>query len=543
MSNNNILVVESNSMLRSNISHFLEEEGYKVHLAGNGKDGLKLFYEIHPILVLLDLMLPVMDGFEFLDHIKLEPTDPCAVIALTLRSSTKDVEKCFNYGVSGFLRKPINRSELKGLVKNSIVSKWIEQSLMGEINEHKQAEDELRELYTHNKLILTSISSILICVGSDDKITHWNSASEAIFSVPALGVIGKPFFECDIQWDWDKISECISTCRKERQPINVQDFPYTRPDKGNGFLNVTINPFVGQKATQPGFLLLGEEITGHKMLENEFNQAQKLKSIGQLASGVAHEINTPIQYIGDNMRFLKESFADLFNLLEEYKRFLDRAKSGDVSPELITNLETVIEDTDIQYLNKDVPAAITQSLEGIKRVTEIVKAMKEFSHPGEKEKTLIDINKSIESTITVARNEWKYVAEMKTNLDVGIPPIPCLPGEFNQVILNLIVNAADAIADVVGKETEEKGTITIETGQQDNQLEIRISDTGTGIPEEVRSSIFDPFFTTKEIGKGTGQGLSLAYSVVVEKHGGTITFDTEMGKGTTFIIHLPMGED
>jgi signal transduction histidine kinase len=165
--------------------------------------------------------------------------------------------------------------------------------------------------------------------------------------------------------------------------------------------------------------------------------------------------------------------------------------------------------------------------------------MKEFSHPGSKEKVLVDLNHAINSTITVARNEWKYVADMETDFDPSLPLILCQAGEFNQVILNLIVNAAHAIADVVGRGGPAKGTIRIQTKNAPEWAEIRVQDTGSGIPEGVRTRIFDPFFTTKEIGKGTGQGLAIARSVVVDKHGGTIHFETEAGKGSTFIIRLP----
>jgi signal transduction histidine kinase len=188
----------------------------------------------------------------------------------------------------------------------------------------------------------------------------------------------------------------------------------------------------------------------------------------------------------------------------------------------------------------EVPQAIQQSLQGIGRVTTIVRAMKEFSHPGSEEKSDTDLNRAIETTITVARNEWKYVAEVVTDFDPALPLVRCLPGEINQVILNLIVNAAHAIADVVENNGKSKGTITIRTRSQGDRVEIRVSDTGTGIPETIRAKIFDPFFTTKGVGKGTGQGLAIAHSVIVDKHGGTISCETEVGKGTTFVIRLPL---
>jgi signal transduction histidine kinase len=206
----------------------------------------------------------------------------------------------------------------------------------------------------------------------------------------------------------------------------------------------------------------------------------------------------------------------------------------------VAEVENVVKKTDLAYISEQIPAAIRESLQGIARVVEIVRAMREFSHPGVGEKTAIDINRAIESTITMARNEWKYVAEIEMDLDSGLPLVPCLPGEFNQAILNVLVNAAHAIADAGGNGANGKGLITVATRQAGDWVEIRIGDTGPGIPEEIRPRIFDLFFTTKEVGRGTGQGLAIAHNVIVEKHDGVITFETEVGKGTTFIIRLPL---
>jgi PAS domain S-box-containing protein len=281
------------------------------------------------------------------------------------------------------------------------------------------------------------------------------------------------------------------------------------------------------------------DITEGKVLRGQLLQAQKLESVGQLAAGIAHEINTPTQYIGDNVRFLKDAFQDLARLLASYEALLTAAKASTLSGEIIQEVTVAVERADPVYLLAEIPKAIEQTIEGVTRVSTLVSAMKEFSHPGTKEKTPLDLNRAIESTLTVARNEWKYVAELETEFDPALPLISCQPGEFNQVILNLIVNAAHAIADVTRKGGSEKGRIKVQTRNCENWVEIRIQDSGSGIPEKARARVFDPFFTTKEIGKGTGQGLAIARSVVVDKHGGTISFETEDGKGTTFIICLP----
>jgi len=276
------------------------------------------------------------------------------------------------------------------------------------------------------------------------------------------------------------------------------------------------------------------------MMEIQLRHAQKLESIGQLAAGIAHEINTPTQFVSDNARFLQEAFEDIGQLIEAHNHLVETAEKGSVPLEQITKAKELAEEIDLDYLLEEIPKAIGQSMDGLRRISKIVRAMKEFSHPGTEEKSPIDINVAIQSTIDVSRNEWKYHAEMVTDLAPDLPPVPCIPGEFNQVILNAIVNAAHAIADAAGDNPEERGTITLGTCQEGDWAKITISDTGTGIPEKIRAKIFDPFFTTKEVGKGTGQGLAIVYSAVVDKHGGTIDVESEMGKGTTFIIRLPL---
>ncbi|MFT4540414.1 MAG: signal transduction histidine kinase [Planctomycetota bacterium] len=274
-------------------------------------------------------------------------------------------------------------------------------------------------------------------------------------------------------------------------------------------------------------------------LNSQLSQAQKLESIGQLAAGIAHEINTPTQYVGDNTRFLQESFKDLTPTLKLASELANGSQTGPDKEGLATELKAALLDADVEYLDEEIPRAIEQSLEGIERVRKIVNSMKEFSHPGLDEMKPMDINHIIENTVTVTSNEWKYIAEMDLDLAPDLPIASCLPGELSQVFLNLIVNAVHAIADVVGEGENGKGTIYISTRHDQDTIEVRITDSGTGVPEAARESLFNPFFTTKEVGKGTGQGLSIAYGVVVKKHGGTIDFETEMGKGTTFIIRLP----
>jgi len=267
-----------------------------------------------------------------------------------------------------------------------------------------------------------------------------------------------------------------------------------------------------------------------------------MEAVGTLAAGIAHEINTPAQYVGGNLEFLEDAFGKMDSVIENGKRIIETAKTKGIVLSEESGTRGIRETSEIELIRREIPLAIKEAREGMARLTKIVSAMKEFAHPGKKEKTATDINEAIESTITVSKNEWKYVADLYTDLDPDIPLIPCQRDEFNQAFLNIIINASHAIADSIDKGGVTKGRINISTQLDGDWVEIRISDTGNGIPEKIRSRIFEPFFTTKEIGKGTGQGLAIVHSAIVDKHNGTVTFETESNKGTTFIIRLPMSE-
>jgi len=278
-----------------------------------------------------------------------------------------------------------------------------------------------------------------------------------------------------------------------------------------------------------------------KKLHHKLYQSQKLESIGTLAAGIAHEINTPIQFINDNTHFLSESFKGLLKIIGAYRELLKECDTGEKTSRAVTKAQEVETEVDLAYLEEEMPSAFEQTMDGLERVSTIVNAMKNFSHiSGDREKSKADINKAIESTITISRNEWKYVANLNTEFDSNLPLVNCYLADINQVVMNLIVNASHAIGDVVRETSGEQGTITVATHNEGDSVIISISDSGTGIPEEVRGKIFDPFFTTKDVGKGTGQGLAMAYSTIVEKHGGNLTCETEVGKGTTFHITLPI---
>lgn len=273
-------------------------------------------------------------------------------------------------------------------------------------------------------------------------------------------------------------------------------------------------------------------------VEDELRIAQRLEAVGQLAAGVAHEINTPIQYVGDSLHFLRSACDDIVPMLERIRTATDLAMKGEVR-ELQAAIEGAWEDADAEFLIEQIPKALDRTFDGIDRVTAIVKAMKAFAHPGTEDRAPADLNEALSNTLVVARNEYKYVADVDRQLQ-SLPPVVCSVGELNQVFLNLVVNAAHAISDAV--KDRERGTITVRSRTEGASVAIEIEDTGVGIPAELRERVFDPFFTTKPVGKGTGQGLTLARSIVT-KHGGTLTFDSIPGRGTKFVIRLPIGPD
>jgi len=399
-------------------------------------------------------------------------------------------------------------------------------AIMEDITRQKNVENQILTLNQRNQQLLDSIRTGLIVLDSDEQVIQWNTVSERLFGIPAETALNKQLLSLGILWDWALVATLILNSREKNTTGEVLNIPFERPDKRTGFLNIFISPFSSGSAGKPGFLIQVEDISERIILENQLHQAQKLESIGQLAAGIAHEINTPIQFIGDNLHFLQDSFKSLIPLFEDQNiaGFLEENNTG----------------IDLNFLSAEIPAALDQSLDGIKRVTKIVKALKEFSHPSGEEKKEINLNHTIRNTLIVARNEFKYVAALVTDFDPALTTIACYVDDFNQVVLNLIINAVYAIEEKNKSHPGQLGTITIRTKKSGSTAVISIADSGTGIPENIRQKIFDPFFTTKEVGRGTGQGLSIAHDVIVNKHHGTIRFETEPGEGTTFIITLPL---
>ena len=308
--------------------------------------------------------------------------------------------------------------------------------------------------------------------------------------------------------------------------IDIEELAFDQLSGTNRVILTSKVPLHDKDGNLTGLVGTGFDITDRKDAEERMASSDRLESIGRLAAGVAHEINTPIQYLNDSVSFIREGVGELLAYIDKL-----HAAMPQKSPAREEDGE------DVEYLREELPPALTRVADGLSRIAEIVRSMKNFSHADQAEKSQVDLNASIQSTLVIARSEYKDVADLET--DFGqIPEITCHGGQINQVVLNLVVNSAHAIADQVRKNGG-RGKIKVTTMAEPAHVLVSISDTGGGIPEGIRARIFDPFFTTKEVGRGTGQGLSIARNVIVKGHGGQLDFETEIGVGTTFHVRLP----
>ena len=405
-------------------------------------------------------------------------------------------------------------------------------NLARDITRHKTAEDELLRIRT----ALDDCASAVILLDLDGRALYFNMAFGLLFGHTPDQIGQIHFAGCwrdpgTIPGVFAALND-VGSWSDEVIMIAADGRELTASVRGT--------PVLDDDYTVAGMLFVIDDLSEQKRLEAQLLQARNMQSIGQLASGVAHEISTPLRYIGDNAQFIDDGVEDLLRIIALFETWWESREQESASVAALAPLREALDEADLPYLAKEIPLAIRQSQEGIERVTAILQAMRQFAHPGQTEKVFIDINQAILSVITLTRSKWRPVCELETRFAPELPDVPCLPVDFGQVMLNMIVNAADAIAEAAEGAADHQGRITITTAQAGGSVEITIADTGAGVPEEAQARIFEPFFTTKEVGKGTGQGLAIAHAVVVEKHGGTLTFESEEGAGTQFTIRLPL---
>ena len=416
-----------------------------------------------------------------------------------------------------------------------------EQTLLAAMRHSEALADEL----STEKAVLTGV------ISSIPHLTYWkdstgryhghNAAFLAMRGIaPGAALLGRTEQGLGFSDDLSGILlEIERQVLSSGQAVVDRQITIARADGATRTILMSVLPQPDATGQVGGLIGVGADVTRVSALERQLNQTNRLEAIGQLAAGIAHEINTPIQFVSDNTHFVEQSLTPLLNLAV----FAERCRSapaGDPAA-LLAELPRMLDGVDVGFLIEEIPLALNQSLEGLERVAQIVRAMKDFSHPGQG-RGAVDLNRAIESTAQVARNEWKYCAELDLRLSPDVALVPCFGGEFKQVILNLIVNAAHAI-EARPRDGGGLGLIRITTTRSADQVEVSVEDDGIGMDTATQQRIFDPFFTTKEVGKGTGQGLSMAYTSIVQKHGGALRVHSAPGAGTTFTIVLPTAPD
>ncbi len=505
-----ILLAEDDPAARRLAARILNRAGYAVEAVADGRAALEhMTRRYFPILV-TDWEMPDMDGIALCKAVRQLPLQGYVyVLLLTGRDAKEHVIAGLEAGADDYLVKPVHDLELLARLKTARRILALEQSL-------KASGDR-------NRMLIENTSAVPWELDCDGRIIFLAPQMSRIFE---LGNEATPtpatFAELLHPDDRDSFRAFIRRAAAgEAEPYFDSRIVASNHRTRHVRSFVTMQR---DRASADCICGISLDVTQQKKLELDLMRAQKLESLGQLSAGLAHEINTPLQFMGDNIRFVQESLPDLFSLVRL------------TSPE---QRAASSESADVDFLEQELPNAVRSSLVGLERISKIVVAMKEFSAPG-LVKAPHDLNRAIGNTITVARNQWASVAEIETEFDPDLPHVPVIPGDFNQAILNILVNAAQAVGAAVAHTPGVKGTITVSTRHLRNCVEIRISDTGVGIPEKIRGRIFDPFFTTRTVGQGTGQGLTIAHDVIVNRHRGAISVESDEAAGATFILRLPL---
>lgn len=409
-----------------------------------------------------------------------------------------------------------------------------------DINKSKKLENKLRESETRLRQIFELALDGVVATDANGLIHDWNRQAEKIFGFSRQEAIGTRLdqllkIDCETGSNWLANIGVRTSGGGIGERIQAQAI--SKDDK-TLIIELAISP-LGTDSNLAYSIFL-RDLTQSKMLEQKLVSAQRLESIGQLAAGVAHEINTPVQFVNDSVHFLRDGVQDLFGLIDAVTTAIETLDETPTKSLLVGKMVEARNLNDLEYLTENLPKAIDRSLDGLTRVADIVRSMKEFSHRGSGEMKATDLTRAINNTLTVAQNEYKYIADVETDF-AALPAIVCNSGEISQVLLNLIVNAAHAIGDrLVG--TNDRGLIRVKTSTDGYSVWVSISDTGGGIPKKIQNRIFEPFFTTKEVGRGSGQGLAIAHSMI-QNHHGELTFETTLGVGTTFHIRLPVEQN
>jgi two-component system, NtrC family, sensor kinase len=521
-----VLIADDDAIFRTVASELVRSWGYECTTATDGEAALDMLTQGGaPSIAVLDWLMPKLTGIEVCRQLRNSASRHYVYFMLvSARDGREDSLEGLRSGADTYISKPLDAEEFRA--KLEIAGRIV------------SMEESLRDAHAETELFINSVPSILIGTGAQGKITRWNDGATSVFGVAKETAMDDAASSGFATWWCDPgiqthIAEVLQTGVTSHVVL-----PFDR-EGSQRLIGLAIHPLRSHLGTMVGSVITGADVTDKKILEDQLRQTQKLEAIGQLAAGIAHEINTPTQFVSDNVTFLKEFWESVRQLLV-YAQSLNSSEDIPAVTESAATFYDITAKLDLPYLLQEVPKALDDTLEGLQRIKKIVRAMREFSHPSSNHKQQTDINAAIQTTVVVSRSEWKYVAELDTDLEANLPLVPCVADQINQVILNIVVNAAHAIAEAGGDGAATKGRIMIRTRHDQDCVEITISDTGNGIPDDIRARVFEPFFSTKQVGKGTGQGLALAHTIIVKEHNGRIWFESERGRGATFFIRLPL---
>ena len=410
--------------------------------------------------------------------------------------------------------------------------------------ENQNLREALTQVLFQNKMMLNWVNGAVITVDRDGKVLTANETALNALDLTFEEFVGQHCHETmhhttedggEYPWEFCPVFAAI----EDGSSHHVDGDVFWKKNKSSFSADYIVSPIRDENNEISGATLIFRNLTELRLQEAKRIHGMKLESIGELSAGIAHEINTPIQFIGSNVYFLREAFEDLLELTDRYGKLRDAVVGKKEFQPLLDEIAEQEETVDLEYLQEEAPKAFEQTTHGVERVTSLVLGLKGFAHAKDGEtKAAADINEIIRNTLIVCTNAYKYVAELETDLG-ELPAIKVIHGDIGQVILNLVVNAAHAIEDVKGT-SDQMGHIAIKTFQEGEFAVITISDTGCGIPPAARDRIFDPFFTTKEVGRGSGQGLAISRTIINDKHSGDLSFESTVGKGTTFFVKLPI---
>ncbi len=444
------------------------------------------------------------------------------------------------------LRKPFDPIEVLQLA-HALTKKWeVQQALQRQVdNLESIVAERTRELADRQalfQLILENATDLIAVVDASGRRLYNSPSYQTVLGFTPEELQTTDAFAQIHPEDLPAVKAAADTARRTGRG-EMLEYRMRHRDGSWRTLESCAGAVLGPNGELAYLVIVARDTTARREQELKQQLGQKLESIGRLAAGIAHEINTPTQYITDNTRFLSDAFRALTGVVSQYRICRERLQAAGGEVDLAQALATVEGAADLDFFSKEIPQAIQQSLDGLSRIARIVGSLKEFSHPNSIDKAPTDLNHAVETAVSISRHEWKYVADVATDFDPALPPVPCMVDKINQVLLNLIVNAAHTIAEALKTRAEARGKITIRTRVEPEAVRIEVADTGMGIPPQLRSRLFEPFFTTKRVGQGTGQGLSLVHRVVVHEHRGSVDFVSEVGRGTTFRLWLPLRPD